>query len=240
MSYFLKRKKSTRAETAAPIWTAKKMRGFPSIKKKSLKFIFANPARSMLGGSPMRVAAPCRFALIAIPMKRGTGLMSHFFEIDMAIGATRSTTATFSMAADRRPVKTQMRTMAAPDVLGPGGEEGGEIIGHLREEEDLAHEEHPEVEHDHVPVDRPQGLQGTEEPEGEKDDRGAPHHDGLVVVEEDDEGVRGEEDRIVKSFGFGTNMVDLSAVSNTSRRMRGCLSPAIPLKIPPSPDGVNE
>lgn len=114
---FLKARKRTKRDAIAPSSTAKKSPGLALRKKKLLKFIFRNPASIILGGSPISVAAPCRFELIAIAIKKGTGETFNFLEISKAMGATIITVATFSQKADINPENAETKRIAKPTVF---------------------------------------------------------------------------------------------------------------------------
>ena len=94
--YFRNISHSTPKLATAPICTAKKMPGRPLFQKKSLKFILYCAAISMLGGSPISVAVPCRFDAMAIPIRKGAGDVFSFRASSMAIGATINTVATLA------------------------------------------------------------------------------------------------------------------------------------------------
>ena len=87
------------------------------MKKKSLKVIPVKPASNILGGSPIKVAAPCRLEQIASPIKRGTGLILHFVATLKAIGAINKTTATFSKNIDNIPLTAQIINIAPQTLL---------------------------------------------------------------------------------------------------------------------------
>ena len=72
----------------------------------------AKPPSSMLGGSPMRVAAPCRLLEIAMATMIRTGFTASFLASASAIGATIITVATFSTKAERTEVSRQMNNIA--------------------------------------------------------------------------------------------------------------------------------
>jgi hypothetical protein len=66
----------------------------------------------MLGGSPIKVAVPCKLLDIAIPIIILTGLILIFLASANAIGATIKTVATFSTKAEIKPVSKQINNMA--------------------------------------------------------------------------------------------------------------------------------
>ena len=66
----------------------------------------------MLGGSPMRVAVPCRLLDRAMAIIIVAGFMLSFLARARAMGATIKTVATFSTKAEMNPVSTQMRRIA--------------------------------------------------------------------------------------------------------------------------------
>jgi hypothetical protein len=66
----------------------------------------------MLGGSPIKVAAPCRLLHTAIAIIIFKGLILSFFANDIAMGATIKTVATFSTKAEIKLVNKQMDNTA--------------------------------------------------------------------------------------------------------------------------------
>ena len=68
----------------------------------------------MLGGSPIKVAVPCRLLDMAMAIIMFTGLISSFFANARAMGATIKTVATFSTKAEIKPVKIQIKSIAHP------------------------------------------------------------------------------------------------------------------------------
>lgn len=66
----------------------------------------------MLGGSPIKVAVPCRLLETAIAIIMFTGLILSLLAKDNAIGATIKTVATFSTKAEIMPVKRQIKSTA--------------------------------------------------------------------------------------------------------------------------------
>src|SRR3989338_4197163 len=66
----------------------------------------------MLGGSPIKVAVPCRLEDIAIAIIMFIGFILIFFANDNAMGATIRTVATFSTKAEMKPVNAHVASMA--------------------------------------------------------------------------------------------------------------------------------
>jgi hypothetical protein len=66
----------------------------------------------MLGGSPIRVAVPCRLLETAIAIIIFIGFILNFFANDKAMGATIKTVATFSTNAEIKPVRAHMLKIA--------------------------------------------------------------------------------------------------------------------------------
>ena len=99
-------KSTMKREARAPSSVAKNMPGFPSMKKKSRKFMSAAPPRRMDVVSPTRVAAPCRLDETAMLMMTGIGEIPSLLHIARPIGATMRTVATLSTKADMTPAKS--------------------------------------------------------------------------------------------------------------------------------------
>jgi len=72
---------------------------------------------SMLGGSPIKVATPCKLEEIAIAMSTKTGETLNLLVIANAIGATIRTTATFSTKIERNPANTAIKIKTVEMLL---------------------------------------------------------------------------------------------------------------------------
>ncbi len=70
----------------------------------------------MLGGSPIRVAVPCRLEAMARAIRKVTGETFSRRDISRAMGATISTVATFSTKAEMTLVSAQIHSTATPTV----------------------------------------------------------------------------------------------------------------------------
>src|SRR3990167_3144725 len=65
----------------------------------------------MLGGSPIKVAHPCKLLDMAIAIIMLVGLIFSFLAKDKAIGATIKTVATFSTNAEIKPESAQIKSI---------------------------------------------------------------------------------------------------------------------------------
>lgn len=78
--------------------------GKPRLEMKLLNDSPAYDQIIILGGSPIRVAAPQRFDAIIIGITKRTGFISKIFDIDIATGTMRNIVVTLSRNADNTAV----------------------------------------------------------------------------------------------------------------------------------------